>query len=194
VDREIDDLAALIEHAGGSASLFGHSSGAILALEAALRGLPIAKLAVYEPPYVVDGSRARPGVDLVDRLRALIDEGRRDDAVTLFLTEGVAVPPEMVQEMKASQVWGWFTGLAHTLPYDAAVCGPGNALPADRLATITAPTLAIGGSLSPPWLPAAARAVADTIPGARYITLDGQDHGVLNQPDALRPVLLDFLT
>jgi len=89
---------------------------------------------------------------------------------------------------------GWFTGLADTWPYDAAVCGPGNARPADRLATITAPTLAIGGSLSPPWLPAAARAVADTIPGARYITLDGQDHGVLNQPDALRPVLLDFLT
>ncbi len=96
--------------------------------------------------------------------------------------------------MRASEIWGWFVGLAHTLPYDLTLCGPGNALPADRLAKIKVPTLAIGGSLSPDWLPAGARAVAGAIPGARYETLEGQDHGVLNQPEALRPLLVDFLT
>jgi pimeloyl-ACP methyl ester carboxylesterase len=192
VEREIDDLAALIEHAGGSACVFGHSSGAVLALEAARRGVGIDRLAVYEPAYVVDGSRARPGADLLDRIRALIDEGRRDDAATLFLIEAVGAPPEMVGGMRADRMWGWFTGLAHTLPYDVAVCGPGCVVPADRLATIAVPTLAVGGGESPAWLPAAARAVADAIPGARYVTLEGQDHGVLNQPDALCPVLVDF--
>lgn len=193
VEREVADIAALIAYAGGSASVFGHSSGAVLALEAAQRGLPITRLALYEPSYVVDGARARPGIDLLDRLQALVDQDRREEAATLFLTEAVGAPPEVVEGMRASQMWGWFTGLAHTLPYDVAVCGPGNDLPADRLATIAAPTLAIGGSLSPAWLRAAARAVADAVPGGRYVTLDGQDHGVLHQPDALRPLLVDFL-
>ena len=94
--------------------------------------------------------------------------------------------------MRGSPMWGWFTGLAHTLPYDVAICGPGMVLPAGRLATIKVPVVAIGGGASPPWLPAAARAVADAIPGARYATLEGQDHGVLNQPDALRPLLASY--
>ena len=106
VQREIDDVAALISHAGGSASVFGHSSGAILALEAAQRGVAIDKLAVYEPPYVVEGTRARPGVDLADRVQALIDEGRRDEAAALFLAEGVGVPAEMVEGMRTSEMWG----------------------------------------------------------------------------------------
>ncbi|MGW5364796.1 alpha/beta fold hydrolase [Actinopolymorpha pittospori] len=78
VTREVDDIAALIERVGGSASLFGHSSGAILAIEATLRGLPVNALAAYEPPYVVDGTRPHPGADLGDRLRVLIEQERRD--------------------------------------------------------------------------------------------------------------------
>jgi pimeloyl-ACP methyl ester carboxylesterase len=194
VEREVEDLVALIGQVGGSASVFGHSSGAVLALEAAERGAPISRLAVYEPPYIADGSRHHPPADLADQVRTLIGEDRRDEAVTLFLTESVGVPAEMVQGMRASDTWGWLVGLARTLPYDLTLCGPGNALPADRLAKIEVPTLAIGGSLSPPWLPAGARAVAAAIPGARYETLEGQDHGVLNQPEALRPLLLDFLS
>jgi pimeloyl-ACP methyl ester carboxylesterase len=193
VQREIDDLAALITHMGGSASVFGHSSGAVLALEAAQRDVAVDKLVVYEPPYIPDGTRPRPAADVLDRLQALIDDGHRDEAAVLFLTEQVGVPAEMVQAMRASDSWGWFTGLAHTLPYDVAVCGPGLVLPADRLATITVPTLAIDGGNSSDWMRAATRAVADAIPGARYVTLEGQDHGVLNQPDAFRPLLHDFL-
>jgi pimeloyl-ACP methyl ester carboxylesterase len=193
--RELDDLAAVLDHAGGSASVFGHSSGATLALTAAQQGLAIDRLALYEPPYVVDPSRPRPADDVGARIRALVSQGHRDGAVTLFLTEQVAVPVEMVQVMRANQpMWDWLTGLAHTLPYDVAICGPGLALPADRLATITVPTLVIHGGDSAPWMAAAAAAVAEAIPGARHLTLTGQDHGVLQQPDALRPALVDFLT
>jgi pimeloyl-ACP methyl ester carboxylesterase len=193
VQREIEDMVALIDHLGGSASVFGHSSGANLAIEAAERGLSIQKLAVYEPAFVPEGSRPRPAADVFDRLRELLGEGRRDDAAVLFLIEQVGVPAEMVEGMRASESWGWLTGLAHSLPYDVAVCGPGCVLPVDRLATIQVPTLAIDGGESPDWMRGATRAVAEAIPGARYVTLEGQDHGVLNQPEALHPVLLDFL-
>jgi pimeloyl-ACP methyl ester carboxylesterase len=189
VEREIDDLAAVIAHAGGPARVFGHSSGAVLALEAAARGLHISKVAAYEPTYVIEGTRPRPPDDLADRLRALIDAGQRDEAAALFLAENADMPAEVIDGMRGSPMWGWFTGLAHTLPYDVTLCGPGMRLPASRLAAITVPVLAIGGGASPPWLPAAAQAVADAVLEARYVTLDGQDHGVLQQPGALRPLL-----
>jgi pimeloyl-ACP methyl ester carboxylesterase len=189
VEREIDDLAAVISYAGGPAGVFGHSSGAVLALEAAASGLDITQIAAYEPSYVVEGTRPRPGDDLVGRLEALLGQGDRDGAVVLFQTEVVGLPAEMIEGMRGSPMWGWFTGLAHTLPYDVTLCGPGMRLPASRLAAITVPVLAIGGGASPPWLPTAAQAVADAVPGGRYVTLDGQDHGVLQQPGALRPLL-----
>jgi pimeloyl-ACP methyl ester carboxylesterase len=192
VEREIEDLAALIAYAGGSASLFGHSSGAVLALEAAAAGLPVERIAVYEPPYVVGGHRPRPAADLFDRVRACVEEDRRDEAATLFLTEGGGTPPQVVEQMRGSETWPWLTGLAHTLPYDLAVCGPGCALPADRLAKITAPTLALGGGDSPRWMTEAARAVAAVVADGRYLTIAGEDHAVLRNPDALRPVLTDF--
>ena len=115
--RELDDLAAVLDHAGGSASVFGHSSGATLALTAAQQGLAIDRLALYEPPYVVDPSRPRPAADVGARIRALVEQGHRDGAVTLFLTEQVAVPVEMVQVMRSNRpLWDWLTALAHTIP------------------------------------------------------------------------------
>ncbi|MDR0345943.1 MAG: alpha/beta hydrolase [Nocardiopsaceae bacterium] len=192
VEREVEDLAAVISYAGGPAGVFGHSSGAVLALEAAARGLDITKVAAYEPTYVIEGTRPRPGDDLADRLRVLLDDGDRDGAVALFQAEVVCLPGQIIDGMRGSPMWGWFTGLAHTLPCDVILCGPGMRLPTGRLAGITAPVLAVGGGASPPWLPAAARAVADTVPGGRYVTLDGQDHGVLQQPDALHPLLTSY--
>lgn len=193
VEREVEDLAAVIDHVGGSAAVFGHSSGAVLGLEAAARGVAMTSLAVYEPPYVVDDSRPKPAADLFDRVRALIADGDRDTAVELFLVEGTATPAEIVKGMRDAPVWGWFTGLAHTLPYDLALCGPGNVLPADRLAKISVPTLVMDGGESDAWMRAGTRAVADTITDARYVTVEGQDHGVLREPDVLRGLLTDFL-
>ncbi|WP_037303255.1 alpha/beta fold hydrolase [Amycolatopsis orientalis] len=193
VEREVEDLAALIDHVGGAAAVFGHSSGAVLALEAAARGVAMTSLAVYEPPYVVDDSRPKPAADIFDRVRALIADGNRDDAAELFLVEAAATPAEVVKGMRDDPFWAWFTGLAHTLPYDLALCGPGNVLPAARFAKITVPTLVMDGGESDTWMRAAARAVAEAVPGARHVTVEGQDHGVLHQPDVLRAPLTEFL-
>jgi pimeloyl-ACP methyl ester carboxylesterase len=198
INREFDDLAAVIEQAGGTGraggtvSVFGHSSGGVLAIEAALRGLPVGRLAVYEPSYIPASARTQPGGDLYQRLVQLIGQDRRDDAVTLFQTEAVGLPAAMVESMQASDFWGWFTGLAHTLPYDVALHGDYEP-PASRLAGLGIPVLAVDGSQSPQWIRTGTRVVADAVPGGRYVTLDGQDHGVLHHPEALRPVLSAFL-
>jgi pimeloyl-ACP methyl ester carboxylesterase len=192
VNREFDDLAAVIEQAGGTVSVFGHSSGGVLAIEAALRGLPIGRLAVYEPSYVPASARTQPGTDLYERLVRLIGQDRRDDAVTLFQTEAVGLPAAMIEGMRASDFWGWFTGLAHTLPYDVALHGDYEP-PARRLTALRIPVLAVDGSQSPQWIRTGTRAVAEAVPDGRYVTLDGQDHGVLHHPEALGPVLSAFL-
>jgi pimeloyl-ACP methyl ester carboxylesterase len=189
----MEDLKALIDRFGGSASLFGHSSGANLALEAAVGGVPVTKVVAYEPPYVVGDTRPRPSTDIGDHLRALLALGQRDEAVALCMSESVGVPAEMVQGMKAGDAWGLLVRLAHTLPYDVAVRGPGLVIPTDKLATIDVPVLAVTGGESWPWIVASTRAVADSIPGAGYVSLEGQDHSVLHNPDALRPLLVDFL-
>lgn len=194
VEREVEDIAALIAHAGGTAAVFGHSSGGVLALEAAACGLPISRLAVYETPFVVDSTRPRPAADLLDRVQAAVAAGDRDAAAALFLVEAVAVPEEMVAGMREAPIWPWMTGLAHTLPYDLALYEPGCALPVDRLAKISVPTLAVDGSASPDWMRHATEAVAATVPGARYVTLDGQDHAILQDPAPLLPTLAGFLT
>lgn len=106
----------------------------------------------------------------------------------------MALPAEMVEGMRASPRCEWFAGLAHTLPYDVTICGPRMVLPADCLADIRIPTLALTGNYSPDWLQASTRAVADAIPGAHVAVVDGQDHGVLQHPDALRAILSEFFS
>jgi hypothetical protein len=184
-ERELEDLSAMIETLGGPVSVF--------ALEAAMLRLPIERLAVYEPSYMVDGTRLLPPDDLDERLCALVREGRRDDAVVLFSTEAVGLPTGMVAGMRAAPVWGWLTALAHTLPYDLAV-HHGYRLPTGRLAELELPLLALDGGESFPWIRATARAVAQAVPGARHLTLEGQDHSVLQHPEALRPALVEFFS
>jgi pimeloyl-ACP methyl ester carboxylesterase len=188
VDREIEDLDAIITAAGGSASVFGHSSGAVLALEAAAKPLPITKLAVYEPPYIVDDTRARPE-RLGERVSALIASGRRSEAMKLFLTEGPEVPPEIIAAMEAGPGWAPMEALAPTLPYDLAICGA-QTLPVDRLGNIAIPTLALSGGASPEWARNAVDAVAAAIPGSEHISLAGQTHGAAD--DVIAPVLAKF--
>jgi pimeloyl-ACP methyl ester carboxylesterase len=188
VDREIDDLDAMIRRAGGSPFVYGHSSGAVLGLEAAARGLPIGKLAVYEPPYIVEDTRVRPD-KLGERVGALVASGRRSDAVKLFLTEGPEVPPDVLAAMEAGPGWSDLEAMAHTLPYDLAICGD-QFVPTDLLANIRVPTLALSGGASPAWAGNAVDAVAEAIPGAHRVVLEGQTHGVAD--DVLGPVLARF--
>lgn len=191
VEREIEDLAAIIDAAGGAAFVFGMSSGAGLSLLAAASGLPITRLAVFEPPSAVDDSRPPVPPDYQTRLDALLAEGRRGDAVTYFMTEGVGVPPDLVAQMQQAPMWPGMEAVAHTLPYDHAVMGD-NTIPTARFASISIPTLVMDGGASPAWIRHTAQELADTIPNARYVTLENQTHTVA--PDAIAPVLVEFFT
>jgi pimeloyl-ACP methyl ester carboxylesterase len=194
VEREVEDIHALIGEAGGSAFVFGHSSGAVLALEVA-RTFPerVPKLAVYEPPFIVDDSRASLPADYVAQLETMVSEGRRGDAVAYFLTTGPGVPAEAVESMRGEEYWPSLEAVAHTLAYDGAVMGDtmsGSPAPLERWASLAVPTLVMDGGASPPWQHAAAAALASVLPDARHRTLADQDHGPADE--ILAPVLEEF--
>lgn len=173
VEREVDDLAAVIAAAGGSAFVVGHSSGAALALEAAARGLPISRLAAYEPPYTVDAADA--DLTFAPRIQAALDAGRPGDAVVLFLGGDPDAASEEVAGMQAGPGWPHMVAMAPSLPFDLAVVGDGG-IP-DRLAKIAVPTLVLSGGESWEWIRVTAGATAACIPGAAHRVLDGQTHG-----------------
>jgi pimeloyl-ACP methyl ester carboxylesterase len=185
VRREIEDLAAVVAATGASVAVVGHSSGAILALEAAAAGVPMRAVVAYEPPYVLPGTRPVAGADLADRLVA----AEPADAVALFLTEGVGVPAEMVAMIAGSPDYPGMVAIAPTLAYDTAICGPGSALPAERLGRISVPALVLDGGDSPEWMRAAAAAAAAAIPGAAYETVPGEDHAILQRPEVFAAAL-----
>jgi pimeloyl-ACP methyl ester carboxylesterase len=194
VQAEVDDIAALIEHAGGTAALLGFSSGGVLALEAALAGLPVTGLALYEPPFIVSAGRPPVGADYRERLQTAVAEGRPGDAVALFLTEAVGMPAAFVEPMRSEPYWPAMEQIAPTLAYDAAVMGrtqSGDPATLQRYAPVTAPTLVIHGGKSDAWMAAAATAITDLLPNASHETLPGQDHQV--SPEALAPLLARWL-
>lgn len=190
VEREIEDIDALIAEAGGSAAVFGHSSGATLALRAAARGLAITKLALYEPPFLVDGSRDPLPADFAERLAALVAAGQRGDAVELYQTEGIGMPPDVVVQLRQAPFRAGMEAIAHTLVYDAMIVGD-LTLPVGMLAALTTPALVLSGENSAPLLRNAARALADVLPSGRLCTLAGESHGL--SPEAIAPPLTEFL-
>jgi pimeloyl-ACP methyl ester carboxylesterase len=193
VEREIEDLDALIRLAGGSALVLGHSSGAVLALLAAAAGLAIPRLAVYEPPFIVDNTRVPIAEDYGVRLRNLISKGDYGVAAMQFLAEAVEVPAEIIEQMHSSPMWPSLEKSAPTLRYDFQVMGDtmaGHPLPAKRWASVTQPTLVIDGGASPPWIRHAAQSLAAILPNAWYRTLEGQQHSA--GPAVLAPLLIEF--
>jgi pimeloyl-ACP methyl ester carboxylesterase len=188
VDREFDDIAALVTEAGGSVYMFGTSGGGMVALEAAARGLGITKLAVWEPPYIVDDSRPPVPADYRQQLADLLAAGRRGDMVELFFTQATGMPAEYVAPMRQSPFWPAMEKVAHALVYDAMIAGDFS-LPAARLAAVTVPTLVIDGGTTP-WLSNTAQAVAAALPDVRRRTLTGQPHNV--DPAVLAPALVEF--
>src|SRR5215467_10634447 len=193
VQREIEDLAALIAEAGAPAIVCGFSSGAVLALDAAAAGLPITRLALFEPPFVVDDSRPPGPADYVQRLDASVADGRPGDAVELFMTGAVGMPAEAVAGLRQSPFWPALEGIAHTIAYDGRIMGStmsGRPLPADRWAAVSVPVLVMYGRGTEPWLIAAARALADLLPTASLQAVEGAQHNV--EPDVLAPVLRQF--
>ncbi|HKG94493.1 MAG TPA: alpha/beta hydrolase, partial [Gemmatimonadaceae bacterium] len=148
VDREVEDLDALIDEAGGSALVCGISSGGALALRAAASGSRITRLAVYEPPFMVGEGGHRPPADHEAQLARLASAGRRADAVKYFMTRVVGMPALLTLPMRLMPMWSKLEAVAHTLAYDAAVMGD-YSLPTERAASVTVPTLVIAGAGSP---------------------------------------------
>ncbi|TDD84509.1 alpha/beta hydrolase [Actinomadura darangshiensis] len=195
VERETDDLEAVIAEAGGSACVYGVSSGVPLALDAANAGLAIPKLVVYEGPFVVDDSRKPIPEDLRAQMETLVKEDRRSQAIKLFMTKGVGLPGIFVTMMRLMPAWSKLKRVAHTAPYDVAALGDtgrGRPLPAGRWSDVKSPVLVVVGGKSPKWMKNAMGALAEVLPDARHRTLDGQMHVVKGK--AIAPVITEFLT
>lgn len=193
IRREIDDLATLIDVAGGTAHLYGISSGGALALEAAaLLGGRVDRVAVFELPLRPDTLTANVPDDLVTTLDGLLDADRRGEAVKLFMRQAAHVPAPLVAAMPLFR-GGWSKNkqLAHTLRYDLAVT-QGDAPAAARWEAVSAPSLVMSGGKSPAWIHDASARLAEVLPNARHRVLDSQRHYV--KADAMAPVLADFLT
>jgi len=199
VDREVEDLEALIDHAGGSAFLFGTSSGAALALEAA-RQLPrkVRKQALFEPPFISDNSRAAVPADFPSQLAGLVSSGRRGAAVELFMTKGVGLSTEVVAQMRSSPMWSGLEKLAHTLAYDMSVMGDnvsGKPLPDGRWTSVKASSLVMDGEKSDAWIRHSAAALAAILPRSEHRSLAGQNHTVASTaPQVLVPILVKFFS
>jgi pimeloyl-ACP methyl ester carboxylesterase len=189
VQREIEDIDAVISAAGGTAFLYGSSSGAALALEAAASGLSIAKLALWEPPYSADENAPRPPANTAAVYTQFVSEGRRGDAVEYFMSKVVGLPDEFVAQARSAPWWSAQEALAHTLAYDATVMGD-YLLPVDRAASVTVPTLVLAGGASWDWMRNTAKKLAEVLPKGQYQELEGQTHDV--SADVLAPALAQF--
>lgn len=191
VEREVDDIEAVLQAAGGRAFVWGMSSGAMLALMAASRLPGIGKLALYEAPLIVDDSRETTQGDWAT-IRAAIAEDRRGDAVTAFL-RSVGMPGLLIVLMRLTPIWSKLKAVAHTLPYDGAIVAGdqrGKMLDPARWASVHVPILVTDGGKSPLWMQRGNKALAEALPNARYRTLAGQNH--MLKPAGHAPVLTAF--
>jgi pimeloyl-ACP methyl ester carboxylesterase len=171
IDREVEDLAVLIDRVGGSAAVFGFSSGAVLALYAATT-LNITHLALYEAPFAVPGQTRRD--DLPARLDALIQAGRPGDAVALFQTEGIGLPPQMVEQIRRSPMWAGLVEIAQSTVYDATITTE-LATPTAAMTAVSVPTLVLTGADTWPALREAAR----SLPIGRHVEVaGGENHDI----------------
>jgi pimeloyl-ACP methyl ester carboxylesterase len=195
VEREVEDIAALIEAEGGRAALFGFSSGGALALRAAGAGIGVAKVAVYEVPFMVDRDEKRPPADYAKRLDDLVGAGDRNGAVKHFMRNAMGMPAPVVTMMRLMPAWKDMAANAHTLPYDWAALDEhnmqGDPLETDEFASITIPALVVYGGKSPANLRKGSEALAAILPDARLRVLEGISHNL--KVDAIAPVLEEFL-
>jgi pimeloyl-ACP methyl ester carboxylesterase len=190
IEREIEDIEALMDEAGGTASVYGHSSGAGLVLHAAASGLPVARIALHEPPYTPeDEEQKRASREDAETIVALLAEGRRGDAVAHILG-GIGLPQEAIDGMVQDER---VVAMAHTLAYDSEIMGDisrGGTIPEDVARAVTVPALVLCGGASPAWMIDAGKRAADAMPEGYHRILEGQEH--FAPPEVLAPVLTEF--
>ncbi|MBI5122497.1 alpha/beta hydrolase [Candidatus Roizmanbacteria bacterium] len=198
VEYEVEDIAALIEAVGGKAYLFGSSSGAALALEAASKlGAKVKGLFMYEPPFIIDSSRPPMASDLITKISQLVAAGKDNDAVKLFFIKGMGIPAFGVTMMRFLMPgWSKMAKIAHTIPYDLAILDgtqSGKPLPAKRWATLTSPALVMVGSRSEAFFHSGAKALVELLPSVKYKSLEGGSHAsVLMMPKLLAIAISTF--
>ncbi len=191
VEREVEDIAAIIQAAGGSAYVYGMSSGGALALVAASKLPQIKKLALYEPPFVgVDPKAKKPPADYRAQLQRLVDANDRSGAVKFFMTKIIGAPAFLAWIMPLMPIWKNLKAVAHTLPYDMAIMEDFS-FPAKLAASVLVPTLVMGGEKSPESLRLAVKATAEAMPNAKSVLLPKQSHNVSMK--VLAPVIVQYL-
>ena len=193
-EREYEDLEALIGEAGDEAHVFGMSSGAVLAVEAAARGVPVSKLVMYEPPLRVTADGPPPQPDYVEKIEGILRDGEPGDAMAYFMTM-VGQPEEEVAAFRQTPVFAAFQAVEHTLAYDGRIMEPyslGEPIAPGQWAAVVQPALVIAGGDSPEWFKSSAKAAADALPSGEVREIPGQTHQF--DPEAVAPVLLDFFS
>jgi pimeloyl-ACP methyl ester carboxylesterase len=193
VAREVEDLRAMLGRAGGTASIYGHSSGAALALHAAAAGLSVDRLVLHEPPYVADDAQAQESREYAAALERALSAGRRSDAAALFLRR-VGAPAAAVEAMQTQPWWGRMEAFAPTLAHDSEVMGfptTGGLLPVELVQLVRAPTLVLSGANSPEWMTRVGGRIAELIPRSRQQVLPGQGH--VSPPEVVVPLIVEHL-
>lgn len=195
VQREVEDLTALIDHLGGDAAIFGFSSGAALALATAAAGASITALTLYEPPFVVDHSGLVPPPDLTARVEQYVREGKRGKAVGTFMRQYMGLPAPVIALMHLMPVWSKLTEIAHTIPYDLACVGgnaSGEPLRPEQWEAVTMPALVMYGDKSQTFFTHGAAATARALPNSQELVLAGANHNM--KPAVVVPPITRFLT
>jgi pimeloyl-ACP methyl ester carboxylesterase len=193
IEREVEDIEALIDAAGGYVFLSGISSGACLAMEAAIKlGKKVKKLAMYEAPYTGDAATQEALQTFKKQFAGALAAGRRGDAVGHFLAL-MGMPAEHLEGMRQLPMWPMWEAIAPTFGYEAALLGEDGSVPTERAASVAVPTLVMDGEATPyPFMHTTAVALAQAIPNAQHCTLPGQVHEVT--AEALAPVLIEFFS
>jgi pimeloyl-ACP methyl ester carboxylesterase len=193
-EREFEDLEALAAEVGGEAAVYGMSSGAILAVEAAARGVTMSKLLLYEPPCILDRDGPEPIDDYVETLDGFVAAGKPGEAMAYFLRRVAEMPQEAIEQFRASPAWPAFEAVGHTIAYDGRIMDPfskGKPIPPGRWDAATQPTLVLAGGDSPAWMQSAAAKVAEALPDGEVRTLPGQTHEF--EPGVLAPAMLEYV-
>jgi pimeloyl-ACP methyl ester carboxylesterase len=190
VEREVDDIEAVLQAAGGAAHIYGSSSGAALALEAATRLPGITRVVMWEPPFFPNPGGESPP-DHVAEYERLLAQGRRSEMAEYFMAKVVGMPPEFVADAKNQPWWAGQVKIAHTLAYDARIMAD-ESLPTERAKAVTVPVLVLTGGKSFPFMHETAKALVAVLPNGRHRVLEGQEHNVA--PEVIGPVAAEFFS